>query len=185
MDEKEREDGNNLMIHSWVGWWGQPILQIKMIDEFLITWRWLLDPILEHGTFINSLTELLKTKMKFVSLLVKIKDSSKAKCDVTKEIQMFSWPKHGLFRFSNAHAPNGPLRDPGTLLLLQTGSLKTTYPQDFKDPGDGKASGRVQTCVNVDVPLSFRSYINQLAGSHSSLLQVCLQMSGHWSILQL
>jgi len=29
------------------------------------------------------------------SLLVKIKDSHKAKYDVTKEIQMYSWPKHG------------------------------------------------------------------------------------------
>lgn len=58
----------------------------------------MLDPTLEHSTFINSLTELLKTKMEFVktsmtSLLVKIKDPHKAKYDVTKEIQMFSWSK--------------------------------------------------------------------------------------------
>lgn len=58
----------------------------------------MLDPTLEHSTFINSLTELLKTKIKFVktpmtSLLVKIKDSHEAKYDVTKEIQMFSWSK--------------------------------------------------------------------------------------------
>lgn len=86
-------------------------------------------------------------KTPMTSLLVKIKDSHKAKYDVTKEIQKFSWPKHGLLMIYNAHVLNGPLRDPGTLLPLQTGSLKTTYPQDFKDPGDDRDSGRVQTCV--------------------------------------
>jgi len=60
---------------------------------------------------------------------------------------MFSQPKHGLFRFSNAHTLHGPLPDPGTLLPPQTGPLKSTYPQDFKDPGDGRAPGRVQTSV--------------------------------------
>jgi len=49
--------------------------------------------------------------------------------------------------FPNEHALNGPLPVPGTPLPLQTGSLKTTYPQDFKDPGDDRDSGRVQTCV--------------------------------------
>lgn len=113
----------------------------------------MLDPTREHSTFINSLIGLLKTKSEILkntdekSTGNKIKDSDKAKYDVTKEILKFCNQNTVGSDFPIPTPLYGPLPDAGTLLPPQTGPLKTTYPQDFKDPGDGRASGRVQTNV--------------------------------------
>ncbi len=154
--ERERErDGNNLMMHSWVGRWGQPILQIKMIDEFLMASRRLFDHTREHSTFINSLTELLKTKTVICKNTHEKSTGLKNKKTHTKP-NMMSQNKSKCFHGQNTvcsdflmpTTPSIVLYQIQALLLPpQTGPLKSTYPQDFKDAGDGRAPGRVQTSV--------------------------------------
>lgn len=143
--------GERMETISWctvgLGGRGQPILQIKMIDEFLMSWS----PTLEHSTFINSLTELLKKKkMKFV----------KNTHDTHTIASTNRVPKD--------HLPSRLQRSRGRQRLWQGSNLRLMW---------------MNPCLNYPSPLI--SYINQLAGSHPSLLQVCPQMSGHWSVLQL
>lgn len=147
MDEEVRENGNNLMMHSWVGRSGPTNPSNK--DD------WWISDVLKPNSGTQHIHKLSDRVVK------KKKDEI---CKNTHDTHTIASTN----RVPKDHLPSRLQRSRGRQRLWQGSNLRLMW---------------MNPCLNYPSPLI--SYINQLAGSHPSLLQVCPQMSGHWSVLQL